>query len=353
MPSKLAVRAVPAPDAWDAFVAGHADGNFLQSWRWGDLKARYGWRPLRLGVFEGATMLAGAQILMRVRRLPPLGPAAGVAYVPRGPLADSVQQAESLLAAAVKAARAGGASFVRVEPPARASLAALRDLRFRPTPQFVQIPRTALVDLRPELDRVMASFKPKMRYNIRLALRRGVEISEARADADFEDFLRLTRITAEREAFAIHSPAYYRDVWRSFLPEHAAMFIARLHGEPLSALLTLRFGPTAVYLYGASSNRHRNLMAPHALQWAAMQWARSHRCEWYDLWGMADPGVGSDPLAGVHRFKLGFNPRSLEYPGAFDRAIDPVRAWALSSGMLRLRDVVARLRNRPARAAAG
>ncbi len=353
MPSNTAVQAVTASDAWDAFVAGHPDGNFLQSWNWGDLKARYGWRPLRLGVFEGATLLAGAQVLMRVRRLSPLGPAAGVAYVPRGPLVRSAEHAESLLRATLNSARAGGASFVRVEPPARAALAALRELRFRPTSQFVQIPRTALVDLRPEPDAVLAGFKPKMRYNIRLARRRGVEISEAGTDADFEDFLRLTRITAEREAFAIHSSAYYRDVWRSFLPDHAALFIARLHGEPLSALLTLRFGPTAVYLYGASSSRHRNVMAPHALQWAAMQWARSQGCEWYDLWGMADPAVGSDPLAGVHRFKLGFSPRRLEYPGAFDRAIDPVRAWALSSGLFRLRDLVARLRRRPVRAAAG
>ena len=49
-------------------------------------------------------------------------------------------------------------------------------------------------------------------------------------------------------------------------------------------------------------------MAPHAVQWAAMQWAKGHGFGRYDLWGMADPDAANDAMAGVHRFKLGFRP---------------------------------------------
>ena len=89
-------------------------------------------------------------------------------------------------------------------------------------------------------------------------------------------------------------------------------------------------GRTAAYAFGASSDQHRNLMAPHAAQWAAMQWAKAHGFERYDLWGMADPGDPADAMAGVHRFKLGFNPDLVTYPGAFDATLQPLRSWLLT-----------------------
>ena len=345
------VREVRDRQAWDAFVADHPEGNFLQSWRWGELKAHYGWCPLRLAAPASGPIRAGLQVLVQTRGLLPLGPRAGVAYVPRGPLLSAPDDALALLRAALLRARQAGASFVRVEPPGRAAVQSLRALGFRPTAQFIQIPRTALVDLRPDPDAILARFKPKMRYNIRLGARRGIEVVEGSTAADFKDFFSLTEITASRERFAIHTPAYYRDVWETFRPDQGALLTACYQGEPLAAVVTLRFGPTAVYLYGASASRHRNLMAPHAAQWAAMRWAKARGCRWYDLWGVADPDDPADPLAGVHRFKLGFNPRIVEYPGAFDRPLQALRAWALTQGVLRARNLANRWRSRPVREA--
>ena len=49
-------------------------------------------------------------------------------------------------------------------------------------------------------------------------------------------------------------------------------------------------------------------------------------------------------MAGVHRFKLGFNPDLVTYPGAFDLPLQPVRAWLLTRAALRLRDTLQRAR---------
>jgi len=348
--SLASVREVRAANEWDAFVEAHAQGGFLQSWRWGEIKARYGWRPLRLATPGVGPIEAGVQLLLRVRKLTPIGPRAGAAYIPRGPLAASTRQARDLLAAAVTIARGQGASFVRVEPPPLIAGEALAAEGFRATPRYIQIPRTAVVDLTPSLDALLAGFKPKMRYNIRLAERRGVAITHGRAERDLDAFYRLTQITARREGFAIHRRAYYADVWRAFQPDHATLVLATFEAELLAAVLCVRFGRTAVYLYGASGEAHRELMAPHAAQWAAMRWAKAHGCTAYDLWGMADPRRSTDPMAGVHRFKLGFNPAIVDYPGAFDCAIQPLRAWALDVGVLRARDVFNRLGQRPAAA---
>ena len=88
---------------------------------------------------------------------------------------------------------------------------------------------------------------------------------------------------------------------------------------PLAALMAVAFGPEAVYLYGASSDAERGRMAPHATQWAAYAVARARAAAGATTSGeWPIPTIPHDPMAGVHRFKLGFNPRLVEYPGTYD-----------------------------------
>lgn len=63
---------------WDeAVLAG--GGHFLQSWRWGEFKSRFGWELERVSVSSGSRV-ALAQLLFQQR-----GPVS-VGYVPRGPV---------------------------------------------------------------------------------------------------------------------------------------------------------------------------------------------------------------------------------------------------------------------------
>ena len=331
---------------WNDLAAAHPDANLLQSGSWGDLKSRYGWRVVRLAVGSVDSPRGGLQILTRTRRLPPLGPSVGLAYVPRGPMVRSDVDTQALIEAASHEARRAGASVLRVEPVRAEHASVLKSLGFRSTGDFVQIPRTAVVDLATDDAKLLGSFKSKMRYNIRLAARRGVQVELDSSDAGFDAFFELTDATAARQGFAVHAASYYRDVARTF-GDDAALFVARFSGSALAALMVVAFGPVAVYLYGASSDAERGRMAPHAAQWAAMQWARARGCRRYDLWGMADPDDPSDPMAGVHRFKLGFNPRLVEFPGTYDLPLRRVRAWVLTSGVLRARVALQRWRGRP------
>ena len=82
-------------------------------------------------------------------------------------------------------------------------------------------------------------------------------------------------VTGERDRFAIHSLPYYRRAVELFEPQgRVRLFVARYEGEPLAALIAYAFNRQAWYMYGASSNEHRELMPNHQLQWRAMQWAR-------------------------------------------------------------------------------
>ena len=52
-------------EEWDQFSRQPPSGHLLQSWAWGELKARFGWYPLRIAVMEDNRILAGVQVLFR------------------------------------------------------------------------------------------------------------------------------------------------------------------------------------------------------------------------------------------------------------------------------------------------
>ena len=104
-------------------------------------------------------------------------------------------------------------------------------------------------------------------------------------------------------------------------------------------------GDVACYMYGASSDKHRNLMPTYLLQWEAMLWAKEQGYRTYDLWGVPDEDEATleaeftqrnDGLWGVYRFKRGFGGRLVRTIGAWDLVYAPLR-YRLYTAALALR----------------
>jgi peptidoglycan pentaglycine glycine transferase (the first glycine) len=351
----------PADQAsWDALVAAAPQGHLLQSWAWGELKSRFGWRVQRF-------TLAGACAQVLYRRLPAgLG---SIAYVPKGPLLDwgDDDAASRLLAAIEVRARAQRAICLKVEPPvpvkagasdnagapkepnaAEDTVAAapalaerLAALGFRPSTQTVQPRRTLVVDLDDEPEALLARMKQKTRYNIRLAARRGVQV-RAGGEEDLPAFYRLMQHTAERDRFGIRSQSYYDSAHRLLVaPGMGRLLLAEHEGTLLAALVAMAFAGEACYMYGASADEGRNLMPTYLLQWESMLWAKAVGCQTYDLWGVPDEEEEvleagfperSDGLWGVYRFKRGFGGRLVRTAGAWDLVYAPLRYLVYRAG---------------------
>ncbi len=281
-------------------------------------------------------------IMMLTRALPyGLG---RIGYVPRGPVVDWDDEANA--AAALNALQTLGHHLgvfaIVVEPdlldtPADHRL--LAQLGLKPAPFSVQPRRTIWVnlDVDEEVD-ILAAMKPKTRYNIGLARRRGVTVRAGGVE-DAPVFYRLLRATATRDAFSIHTPGYYRDFLRLFAQGEEAparLLIAEYQQTPLAGLIVTAVGERAIYLYGASGDQHRELMPTYLLQWEAMLWARRRGCKTYDLWGIPDEDEAtleanfeqrSDGLWGVYRFKRGFGGQVVRYIGAWVYVRSPLRWW--------------------------
>jgi len=324
-------------EEWDQFTQLLPSGHLLQSWAWGELKARFGWSPVRIAAVEDNKILAAAQVLFRSL---PVGLRA--AYVPKGPLIGPAARDTSTVAALIRAlhdaCRRQHAISLKVEPDWPEALDTHRWLEsqgFAASAETVQPRRTVIVDLTASEDDILAQMKSKTRYNIRLAQRKGVVVRQGMAE-DVPLFHQLLQVTGQRAGFGVHTLAYYTQAWQLFAAgEAVALFLADREDNTLAAIMVFVWGKTAYYMYGGSSDEERQRMPTYLLQWEAMRWAKARGCETYDLWGIPDvdekqvgadvaaaeeTGILSTGMGGLYRFKRGFGGREVRYVGAYDYA---------------------------------
>jgi lipid II:glycine glycyltransferase (peptidoglycan interpeptide bridge formation enzyme) len=308
---------------WDSFVREHPEAHLLQTVSWGRLKSAFGWEVARVAADQ-----VGVQILFKS-----LWRGLNWAYIPKGPIGDDWELLWPLIS---EVCRQRKSVFLKLEPDimdndATGKLGVLRILKFRPSPHTIQPRRTLVVDLDGEDDDVLSRMKQKTRYNIRLAYRKGVRVSNSN---DVGRFYALMKETGQRDQFGIHSLDYYQTAYRIHHPKgQCELFFAEYEGQLLAAVMVFVQGYRAYYFYGASSNQHRNLMAPYAVQWSAMRWARANGCVNYDLWGVPDYDFmyledefinRNDGLWGVYRFKRGFGGGLNRTIGAWDFVFNPI-----------------------------
>lgn len=318
----------------------------MQTWAWGDLKKRFGWRAVRVGSLKTGQPPTGAQILFL-----PVPPVFSLAYIPKGPLVDWTDPTETnaLLADLHRLCRSQRSIFLKIEPnlPDSAELRSLiSQHEFDLSPFTVQPPRTILIDITRCEDDILATMKQKTRYNIRSAARKGVTIRPGNSQ-DLPAFYRLMQITGERDQFGIHGLDYFRSIFALFDSNQAALLLAEVQGEMVAGLIILAHRETAYYLFGASGNAHREKMPTYLLQWEAMRWAKGHGCRYYDLWGIPDAdeteleaefltrSQAASGLWGVYRFKRGFGGQVTRTVGAFDFVYNRPLYWLYRQWMLR------------------
>ena len=314
---------------WETYLHNQPQAHLLQTPQWGALKSAYGWDVAHI-LGNGC----GAQVLFR--RLP-IG--FTLAYVPRGPVGDWLP---ALLPELDDLCTQRRAVVLKIEPDSNWNTdesTRLSENGFHPSPHSVQPPQTLVIDLQADEEQILARMHQKTRYNIRLATKKGVS---ARTWDDLDAFGRMMEDTAERDQFGVHVPAYYRMAYDLFQAEGACeLFVAEYESQPLAAIMVFARGARAWYLYGASTNMHRNRMPTYLLQWQAIRWAHQRGCTQYDLWGVPEEDYETleanfqqrrDGLWGVYRFKRGFSGELVRSLGAWDRAqIRPLytlyRAW--------------------------
>jgi len=316
-----------------------------QTGYWGRVKESLGWRPMAFDI-EFDSRPSGDLLLLGKG----LGAGASMAYAPYGPekLPDGDRRGEYLAALSGELRRHLGAScvLVRWDLPWESPYAheedrrddegnwlgppepRLRELRMnwgvgevglRKAPTDLLPTDTMIVDLKADERALLRKMRPKTRYNIALAAKKGVRVRVG-GGADLAAWNRLYAATVRRNGIAEHGPEYFAPLLDE--GRQVKLLIAERGGTPLAAMFLAFSAGRASYLYGASSDALRNAMAPYALQWAAIKEAKAARCESYDLFGVSPNPDPEHPMFGLFQFKKGFGGRLLHRQGAWDFPYD-------------------------------
>jgi lipid II:glycine glycyltransferase (peptidoglycan interpeptide bridge formation enzyme) len=314
-----------------------ANRGLLQCPFWARFRAGLGWQAKAFECLAGGQ---GFSLLVLVRPLP-LGQR--LAYVPHGPETPEPADWQELLSGLARALRPHleGCLFLRFDLPwsIRGEGAAGRPTasgrHLRKAPMDIQPPSTVILELDHAEEALLAAMKAKTRYNIGLASKKGVAVEEG-GPGDLPAWYELYRETARRDRITLHPFEYYRRQFELASapggPVSLKLLLARHQGELLAGIIVALMGQAAWYLYGASSDRKRNLMPAYALQWEAMRMARRAGCLSYDLFGIPPADDPAHPMHGLYRFKTGFGGRILHRLGCWDSPLRPAgyRAYRLA-----------------------
>lgn len=295
----------------------------IQSWEWGEFRKKMGTDVVRLGHFDGEKMTSAYTVTFHP--VPHTNKTIG--YFPKGPMPD-----KAMIKALADLGTRKNAAFIKIEPNV-----VVRDQRLETSSKLEKLGLVKskkalftkynfLLDITKSEEQLLAAMHPKTRYNIGVAVKKGVSVYESIDDADFEIYLKLYFETTKRQKYFGHTPQYHKQVWETLKgAKMARLLIARYQRPetrdqvPLVAWMLLNFGDTLYYPYGGSSILHREVMASNLIAWEAIKLGKKLKLKTFDMWGAMGPNPdASDPWFGFHRFKAGYGPAHVEYVGTYD-----------------------------------
>jgi lipid II:glycine glycyltransferase (peptidoglycan interpeptide bridge formation enzyme) len=356
---------------WNELISKLPNPHFLQTYEWGQVKERYGWKPLyAIWTEDGkwkvessieafstfhSPVVAACLVLKRTVLNQGFAARLSILYAPKGPLMDwdNTVLRTRVLNDLQSFAKKQGAIFLKIDPDVvlgrgvpdsvddvidNSGQAVMSELTrsgrgWRYSSEQIQFQNTVLIDLSASEEEMLMRMKPKTRYNVRLAEKKGVVVRVGTL-GDLPMLYKMYAETSVRDGFVIRDENYYMTVWKLFMQAQPSTFnlqpftvplIAEVENEPVAAIFLFIFAGRAYYVYGMSRNLHREKMPTYLLQWDAMKRAKAAGCSVYDLWGAPDVFGESDSMWGVFRFKEGLGGEVVRTLGAYDFA--PNKFW--------------------------
>lgn len=303
------------------FLESHERCNFQQSLEWGNVKTS--WKKEVILSEDDKGNIRGS-LCVWIRKIPIFG---NLMYSARGPVCNLYN--EDIIADLVKGANELAKKYkafvLRVEPDVLKTDEKFREIISKNGFKIKDDSKDFKDEIQPRFvfrldikgkneEEIFGAFHQKTRYNIRLATKKGVTIKEGSKE-DLKDFHNIMVETGERDNFIIRSLSYFEKMYDELAPNHMKLLMAYHENEPIAGIIPIMYGNKVWYLYGASSNKHRNLMPNYLLQWTMIQEAIKRGCDMYDFRGVSGVVDESHPQYGLYRFKKGFNAEFTEFIG--------------------------------------
>ncbi len=185
-------------------------------------------------------------------------------------------------------------------------------------------------------ENLLYRFSANTRHKIRLAKNRGVYIKTG--DDLIDDFYSMYIETGLRKKFNIRPKVYIKSVLEE-MGENAKLFICYYNEEPLCGAIAITSGDTTSYVYGASTDKYRNLMPTYLLQYEMIKWASENGSGIYDMQGICIDETVDPELYKVYKFKCNFSGDVVVTAGEFEIVYNKIANFAFKQAKS-LRDTI-------------
>lgn len=292
----------------------------LQLWEWGDARKKMGLSVVRFGEFKEEKLDNAYQMTIHPIPHTPFS----IGYIPR-----SSYPSTEFLRYVLDYGKKQKLIFIKFEPytlkfnkPTISDQQLIASINISSHPLFP--PWTQVLDISQSEEELLKGMKPKTRYNIKLATKKGVIIKEVYGEKGFEIFSKLYFETCKRQGYYGHSQQYHHIIWNT-LKKSAHILVAFYSNIPLAAYELFYFKNRLYYPYGGTSPKHRNVMAANLLMWETIKLGKKLGANTLDMWGSLPPRY--DPnhdWAGFTRFKEGYGTKFIELCDSFDLVCNPL-----------------------------
>lgn len=315
------------PDDFDPALYNKIASHPLQSWQWGEARKKMGIRIVRLGEYDDDSLRNVYQLTLHPIPYTPFT----VGYVPR-----SRFPTQKLLDFLHEYGKKMNIIFIKLEPYQEKidgnELCVVSSAQnpkhitqniLTPSPHPLFPNWTIVLDITRSENDLLKTMKPKTRYNIRLAQKKGVVLKEMSNEEGFEVFKTLYFDTCKRQNYRGHNQEYHEIVWNALKEDIAHILIAFYEDKPLAAYELFHFKETLYYPYGGTSLEFKQVMAPNLLMWEAILLGKKLGAKTFDMWGALPPFYeGSQSWSGFTRFKEGYGGKFVEMVGSYDLIIN-------------------------------
>ena len=308
-------------EEYTRFLESNERCNFQQSLEWAKVKTS--WKREVILAEDSSKKIIGS-LMVWIRKIPIFG---NIMYSARGPVCDihNIEVLKQLTEGAKLLAKKYNAIVLRIEPDIKSDDTSFRNIMLELGYSIKDDAKNFREEIQPRYvfrldikgkteDEIFAEFHSKTRYNVRLATRKGVVVKEGTRE-DLKEFHKIMVETGARDGFIIRPLSYFEKMYDELAPNHMKLLMAYYEGKPISGVIPIFYGNKTWYLYGASSNEHRNLMPNYLLQWEMIKMAIARHDDVYDFRGVSGVVDENHPQYGLYRFKKGFGATFTEFIG--------------------------------------
>lgn len=292
---------------YEEFIRSQERTSALQDLNWA--KVKKGWDFEAVYIEKNESIIAAASYLIRKF----LGKYT-IIYAPRGPICDiyDVSLVNDLINESLPLVKKYNAYVIKFDPEIvedekLVSMYKNSGYKVRTAKsdkdELIQPIHNMILNIEKKtIDEIFKSYSEKTRYNIRVAMKKEIEITYSTSKEDLKTFFELSEITIKRDKISGRRYDYYERLLDSFNEDDIRIYLAKHANEALSGAILIKYGQKAFYIYGASSNEKRNYMPNYLLQHEMIKYAVESNLKEYDFGGV----YNLNKEDGLYKFKEGF-----------------------------------------------